>query len=629
MCGIAGIFSLTGDRVDHEALQRMAQAQTHRGPDEHGCWCHADMGLAHRRLAVIDLQQGRQPMRNAAGTTWICYNGEIYNHARLRRQLQADGAQFHSRCDTEVLIHLYDRYGSAMLPRLEGMFAFAIFDLQRGRLLLARDRLGQKPLFYFVANNCLAFASELQALAKAPGFPAELSLQAVHDYLSFQYVPGPRTIYSGVHKLPPAQMLIVERNQHQALKPKTYWQPSYVPKSTLSFADAAVELRRRLQLAVEKRLIADVPLGAFLSGGIDSTIIVGMMQQTLSQPVKTFTIGFADARYDERQYASAAAAFHGTEHQQRVVEPCDLNVVRKLVRHYGEPFADASMLPTYLLSAYTREHVTVALSGDGADELFGGYNRYLVMNQARFADLLPLAMRRKTLLLLQRLLPGSSEERSFGGRLQRLLTIAAAPAEERYLSVINRFDESRKHSVYGPRMRQQRLRPCGELMRHYFHQTTTATLAEQPAEVDLHTYLVDDILTKVDIASMANSLEVRSPFLDHDVVEFAAQLPWHFKQRGFSRKRLLRAACADLLPPALARRPKMGFGVPLAHWFRNQWQAELRSILLDPAVARRGLFAPTAIAELIDQHCQGSADHSYCLWTLLVFELWCQEQQQL
>ncbi len=625
MCGIAGIFNTKGSPVDATALAAMTQALTHRGPDDSGLWQAEGIGLGHRRLSIIDLAGGHQPMLDPDGRFCIVFNGEIYNFRELRAELERQGIAFQTRSDTEVLLQLFRRDGPEMLSRLHGMFAFAIYDTQRRRIFLARDRFGKKPLVYFFRNGCLAFASELQALRHAPDCPTDVRLQSVHDYFSYQYVPSPDTIYCGVRKLLPGSFLVVDAGAATEPVPQAYWSLRFSPDQGASFADSAAYVRYRLQEAVTDRLVADVPLGAFLSGGVDSTCIAGLMSQCGRGRVKTFTIGFGDPAYDERAYARLAAEALGTEHTEREVEAQDFAVVRQLVRHCGEPFADASILPTYLLCRSTREHVTVALSGDGADEVFGGYERYRALRLARSLDAFPLPVRRGLVSALVAMLPRGGHERTAGARLRRLLQLLAEAPDQRYFQLVNKLAAPLRQRLLGPRFRDASLAAPEAFLATWFRQVTTPEADGAAAEVDLHTYLLNDILTKVDIASMAASLEVRCPFLDHRVVEAAARLPWRFKQQGRARKRILDAACRDLLPAPIRRRSKKGFGVPLAAWFRGAWQPMLRDVLLDPACRARGFFAPETVEGLIQAHAAGAADHSYVLWSLLVFELWCQE----
>lgn len=621
MCGIAGIINLDNTPVSSATLAEMNNAQIHRGPDEEGIRVDGAAGLAHRRLSIIDLSGGRQPLSNEDGTVWITYNGEIYNHREIRKNLEAKGHLFKTKCDTEVIVHLYEEYGKECVLHLNGMFAFGIFDKKKQYLLLARDRLGQKPLVYFHKNSIFAFASELQSLEKHPDMPSEINPQAIHDYLTLQYIPCPSTIYREVHKLPPAHLLELKLSEGVP-RLHCYWSCDYSKKCDLSYKDAKIQLRELLEDAVDKRLMSDVPLGAFLSGGIDSTIIVGLMSKISRQPVKSFTIGFEEQKYDERRYANIAALNFATEHHEKIVNPADFSVLEKLVRHYGEPYSDASMLPTFLLSRFTREHVTVALSGDGSDELFAGYYRYLVMKFAKIADLFPLSVRKPVSSILSSLLPAKTEERTFAGNIQRILQIASTTPETRYLNLISRFDEKRKKSIYGEKLAGLALCDTQQYLNTLYSNCMAEDSIEQIMETDLHSYLPGDILTKIDIASMANSLELRNPFMDYRVVEFAASLPLSYKQCGKSRKHILRDTFKDIIPQELLCRGKMGFGVPIARWFRNEWRNIIRGKLLDGRSVSTGYFNRKNIETLISEHQNLQADNSYALWALLIFELW-------
>jgi asparagine synthase (glutamine-hydrolysing) len=626
MCGIAGIVHLDAAPVDADVLAAMAQALAHRGPDGDGIRIDGPVGLAHRRLSIIDLAAGTQPLGNEDGTVWVTYNGEIYNHAALRAQLEATGHVFRTRCDTEVLVHLYEEVGPEFVRHLNGMFAFALWDSRRRRLILARDRLGQKPLFYFRTPRRLAFASELHALARHPDLPRDFDLQAVHDYLSLQYIPAPHTVYRHARKLPPAHSLDLDLDTGNA-RLQSYWHCRFDHKTRLSYADAREHLRELLTDAVRCRLMADVPLGAFLSGGLDSTLVVGLMAKICQQPVNTFTVGFPEAAYDERRFARIAAKRFATNHRERMVEPADFDTLTHLVQHFGEPFCDASMLPTFLLSQFTREHVTVALSGDGADEIFAGYYRYLVLKYAACADILPARLRRILWRHLAKLLPPTTDERTFIGKTRRILAMAAASPEERYYGLIARFRGDAKRAVYGPRLRDANIAPTRHLPHALLAGATANNPVEQLMEMELQSYLPGDILTKVDIASMACSLEVRSPFLDYRVAEFAAALPRTWKQRGLTRKRILLDTFPDLVPADIRRREKLGFGVPIATWLRHDWHQLAKERLLDGQATATGFFDRTAIENLLREHANHLADHSYPLWAMLIFELWLENTQ--
>lgn len=625
MCGIAGIYNLNGAPVDETVLRGMRDSLIHRGPDGEGVWLGDGIGLAHRRLSIIDLEGGAQPMGNEDGSIQVTFNGEIYNHVELRERLQDKGHVFKTTCDTEVIAHLYEEMGAKCVSRLDGMFAFAVYDKNTRGLLVARDRMGQKPLVCFMSGTgqsaVFAFASELQALTAHPLMPKELDPQALHDYLSLQYIPAPNTIYEGVRKLPSGHILEISR-EHPTPKVTRYWRCDYGSKSEDSYEKACGQLRDLLEGAVQKRLMSDVPLGAFLSGGIDSTIIVGLMRKFSLLPVKTFTIGFLEERYDERVYAKAAAEFLGTDHSAKVVNPADFKVLEKLVAHYGEPYCDASMIPTYFLSEFAREHVTVALSGDGADELFCGYNRYVVMKFARFADFLPISTRRGLAKLLDRFTPSFAEERSRAGRFSRLLDALSATPESRLFDLTNRFPEHLKRDIYSEDFARFAVRDTQRLFDQLHSACSASEHAEKSMEMDLTSYLPGDILTKVDIASMATSLEVRSPFMDHKVAEFAASLRLRYKLRGTTRKRILSDTFKDLIPSALRERGKMGFGVPIADWLRGDWREISRERLLDGKAMATGYFRRDAVERMFDEHAAGTADHSYRLWALLVLDIW-------
>jgi len=641
MCGICGILERdVAKAVSRDVLRRMVARLRHRGPDDAGTFVRGErpgspevrpegprnLGLGMARLAVIDVLGGRQPMSNEDGSVWVVFNGEVYNFRELRRALRARGHRFRSQADTEVLVHLYEEEGERLVNRLRGMFAFALWDEPRGRLVLARDRLGQKPLVYYDDGARLVFASELQALLEAPGIPRRLSPVALDLYLTYQYIPAPHTIFEGVLKLPPAHILVVDAGGKRL---ESYWEPPREVRP-MGEAEAGSSLRERLDEAVRMRLVSDVPLGAFLSGGVDSSITVALMSRHSHEPVKTFSIGFGQRAYDELRYARAVAETFETEHREFTVEPDAVSLLPRLVRHYGEPFADSSAIPTFYLAQRTREHVTVALSGDGGDEAFGGYDRYRAMRLGEMFDRLPLLVRRAVLAGPGRLLRtlSTSEPRTLRRRLRRFAEALALPRGERYLEWVAYFREAERLALYSDRFREK-LR--GERPQDYlveeFARVGRLDAAAATAMVDATTYLANDILVKVDVASMANSLEVRSPFLDHEVFAFGLSLPTRLKLSVFSRagKILLRRAFADLLPPRILRRRKMGFGVPMAAWLRGPLREHLRGTLLASDCPERGYFRPETIRRLVEEHLARRADHADRLWALLVFEQWHRE----
>ena len=630
MCGISGIFNLSGEAVSIKLLDLMNSQQLHRGPDGGDIWVDRNIGLGHRRLSIIDLISGKQPISNEDDSIYVTFNGEIYNHCELRENLQSKGHIFKTSCDTEVIVHLYEEYGASCVSYLDGMFAFAIFDIKKKYMLLARDRMGQKPLVYF--NNpgnsekgaVFAFSSELQALKKHPAMPTDMNNQAIHDFLSLQYIPAPQTIYKNVHKLPPGHILEISEKDPN-VRISQYWQCQYDKKCDLNFNDATIQLRQLMEHSVQERLMSEVPLGAFLSGGIDSTIIVALMKKFSLMPVKTFTIGFNEEKYDERSFAQIAANHLKTEHFQKIVNTADFNTLELLIKHYGEPYSDASMLPTFMLSQFTREHVTVALSGDGADELFAGYYRYLVMKYARFADYIPFNFRKNIVTLLQKMIPLNTEERTFAGKADRILNTVSSSSNNRYLTIINRFNEDKKLSIYSNDFANLALENTQAQFDLISSQLTATNSIEKVMETDLLSYLPGDILTKVDIASMANSLEVRSPFMDHKVAKFAASLPIKYKQKGNNRKHILVEAFKDIIPKDLLERKKMGFGVPIAKWLREDWKDISKERILDGKSVSNCILNRTEVEKMLSQHHNMQTDNSYPIWSLLILEIWMEQ----
>ncbi len=632
MCGITGaVWNEARRAIGRETLLRMTSALRHRGPDDEGGHLEeirlsraegttVGVALGHRRLSIIDLGGGHQPMPNEDESVWVVFNGEIYNFASLRRRLEGGGHRFRSHSDTEVLVHLYEEMGPEFVTALNGMFAIAIWDARHGRLVLARDRLGQKPLVYRREPGRLLFASELKSLLELPDLPREVDPQALDLYLTYQYVPHPHTIYKGFSKLPPGHFGVWENGQWAVHR---YWSPDFnrqVDRPAEQYREA---LRETLTSAVRLRLQSEVPLGAFLSGGVDSTIIVGLMQQAVRQPVKTFSIGFPIAEYDETSFARQAASHLGTEHHEFRVEPEALEILPQLVWQYDEPFADSSAIPTWYVSQQTRQHVTVALTGDAGDELFAGYPRYRAVRLAHWIDHLPLAAKRVLFGRWWQRLPASPRQKSFRRRLKRLVSALAMPPARRYLEWIAIFNESRRAELYEEEfVRRLDDRDPLEFLNAAFAAVRDRDPVSQVSLVDLMTYLPCDLMTKVDIASMAHSLECRQPFLDYRVVELGIGMPVALKMRGLRGKRILMETFADLIPPDIRRRQKMGFGVPLDHWFRHELRELTHDVLLAPETLQRGYFRPESLRRLVQEHVEGRFDHSYRLWALLFFELW-------
>lgn len=631
MCGIAGaIWTSSAEPIDEAGLRRMTDVLVHRGPDGEGFYStsialprgrgeQTFVALGHRRLSIIDRAGGQQPMANEDGSVWVTYNGEIYNFRELRRRLEGGGHVFRSDCDTEVLVHLYEDAGPSFVRHLNGMFALAVWDGREGQLTIARDRVGKKPLVYRQESNRLLFASELKSLLQAPGAPRELDPGALDAYLTYQYVPHPESILRGYRKLSPGHLAVWRDG---SLRIERYWNPSFA-EQTRSPEEYLREVRDTLRSSVELRLQSDVPLGAFLSGGIDSSIVVGLMRELTGQPVKTFSIGFPVPEYDETAYAREAATRFGTEHHEFRVEPDCVEALRTLVWHYDEPFADSSAIPTYYVSKLTREHVTVALTGDGGDELFAGYLRYRAVDIADRFDRLPAAWRSLFTHRAWNLAPDIGRQRSVVRRLHRLRASLAKRPLERYLDWMGVFDERARAELYTDEFCEQLPdRDPIVFLADAFARVKGRDAVTVASMADLLTYLPDDLLVKVDIASMANSLECRAPFLDYRLVELAAGMPIGLKYRRGRGKRILLEAFGDLLPTSIQRRGKMGFGVPLDHWFRHELRDFARDILLDPVARNRGYFRPEAVRRLFEEHESGRADRSHRLWALLFFEMW-------
>jgi len=624
MCGIGGkLFFDPSRKVDRSSLERMNSVLDHRGPDDAGIYLAGPVGLAHRRLSIIDLSPaGHQPMANGDGTVWITYNGEIYNFLELRGQLEREGVAFSSRTDTEVILALYERYGVECLRYLRGMFAFAIWDGRARTLFVARDRVGKKPLCYYHDPERFVFASESKAILQDPEVPVAPDLQAIHHYLTYGYVPSPHSAFRGFRILPPAHYLLVRDGQVRVAR---YWQLRYRPKLRKDEAALCEELLARLREAVRLRMISDVPLGAFLSGGIDSSTVVALMSECSSGPVKTFSIGFEEEAYNELPYARLVAERYGTDHHEFVVKPDAIGVLPELVWHYNEPYADSSAIPTYYLAKLTRQHVKVALNGDGGDENFAGYDRYLANRIAERYDRFPRPLR-AALEWGVKSLPGL---RPFlGGPYRRAKRFFAAASEEpkrRYGRWVGVFPNALKAELYAPAFREVTARSDSlELLFATYEAQDAPDFVDATLGVDVATYLPNDLLVKMDIASMAHSLEARSPILDHVFMEFAASIPSSLKLRGLTKKYIFKLAVRNLLPAAVIDRPKMGFGVPIDRWFRRELRETAYDTLLGSRCLDRGLFQQTVVRRLLDEHGSGRAEWHPQLWSLLVLELWFQ-----
>jgi asparagine synthase (glutamine-hydrolysing) len=621
MCGLVGVVDLLGERpVDRDLLERMNESQHHRGPDEGGLHLEPGAGLGHRRLSIIDLSTGQQPLYNEDRSVVIVFNGEVYNFRDLYRQLSAAGHRFRTRSDTEAIVHAWEEWGERCVERLRGMFAFAIWDRNRATLFLARDRLGKKPLYYALLGDGHAlFASELKALLAHPGLPREVEPRAVEDYFAYGYVPDPRTILKHAHKLPPAHTLTLVRGS-PVPAPREYWDVPFRSVPVKGEAEAASELTDRLREAVQVRLVSEVPLGAFLSGGVDSSAVVAMMAGLLSDPVNTCSIAFGDPAYDETAYAAEVARRYRTNHHVDRVDTDDFDLIDTLAGLYDEPFADSSAVPTYRVCELARKRVTVALSGDGGDESFAGYRRYRWhASEERLRALVPGLLRR-ALAPIARAYAGLGWAPR-GAQVRATAESLARGSVDGYAGLVSAVDPDLRQGLYSAEMRR-------ELQGYTALSVLRDHAARAPVEhpvalaqyLDFKTYLPGDILVKVDRASMGHALEVRAPFLDHELVEWVSGLPPEMKLSGAEGKAVLKRALEPYLSDDILHRPKMGFAVPLARWFRGPLRERVRETLLGPAVADSGLFDRAVLQRLVDDHQSGRRDHSAALWALLMYE---------
>ena len=625
MCGITGWANLDsrtppGDGAK-ELLHAMCERMTHRGPDSEGLFVSQGVALGMRRLAIIDLVTGEQPVFNEDQSVAVVLNGEIYNYRELRTKLEERGHTFRSASDTEVLPHLYEEYGKDMVEHLNGMFAFALWDAKRGRLLLARDRFGEKPLYWGIFSSTLLFASEPKVLLAHPLVTPALNLAALRQYLSFDYVPAPLSIYEGINKLPAASRLMVQNGQ---VETDSYWCLSYKKKQPIpTEREAAEQLLDLMSDSVRMRLVSDVPLGVLLSGGVDSSTVAALAVRNSSEPVKTFSISFAEASFDESSYARGVAKFLGTDHhEERLSANLAANLVSEIGSWMDEPFSDPSLVPTYLLSRFTRKHVTVALGGDGGDELFAGYPMYRGHYWASIYAHTPKMLRSGLIEPVIRLLPKKTKNLSFDFKALRFVTGVKYDTVARHHVWFGSFTPEEQHELLTKDVLESTDGDIYNEARQMLAACDASDLVEQMQNLDTRLYLAEDILTKVDRASMAVSLEVRAPFLDPRVAEFVASLPSNYKLRGSKTKYILKRAVADLVPPFVRRRSKKGFGVPVAEWLKGKLRPLARDLLSPERVRRAGVFNADYITRLQDEHERGTANHRKLLWTLLMFELW-------
>lgn len=596
----------------------MTDTLVHRGPDDEGFYHAGPVGLGHRRLSIIDLDGGHQPLANEDDTVWVVFNGEIYNFGELHTQLVKKGHTFKTRSDTEVIVHLYEDEGENCFQRLRGMFAIAIWDARNRKLLLARDRVGKKPLFYFHDGSRIAFASEMKAILEVPGVPREIDPEAVSDYFSFRYVPAPKSIFKNIRKVLPGHYLVASKD---GIRETEYWDLSFNRIEEFSEEQWCERLLDTYREAVRLRLMSEVPLGAFLSGGVDSSSVVALMAGLLNGPVTTCSIGFEEEEFNELGYAREIASRFGTSHHEHVVRPDALGVVEKLVWHYDEPFADSSAVPTYYVSKAAREHVTVTLSGDGGDENFAGYRRYYFDNRENIVrELLPESIRRPIFGNIASIYPKADwAPRIFRGKAT-FQNLARSPIEAYFRSVSAVQAEVKEQLLHGDLRRHLRGYDSLDVLRGYYDKAGTTDSLSRIQYVDIKTYLADDILVKVDRASMANSLEVRAPLLDHKLMELAATMPASIKLRGRNGKYILKKALERFLPQSILYRKKMGFAVPIARWFRT----DIKDLAHDALLSRNceTILNASTVTRLWSEHQSGLRDRSTELWTLLMFRLW-------
>jgi asparagine synthase (glutamine-hydrolysing) len=619
MCGIAGIFNVKErEPVSEDHLKEMTDTLVHRGPDDEGFYTSNSVGLGHRRLSIIDLSAGHQPMSNEDDTVWVVFNGEIYNYPELRALLEKKGHVFKTHSDTEAIIHLYEEEGEECFRLLRGMFATALWDERKRKLVLGRDRVGKKPLFYYYDGCRIVFASEIKAILKVPGICRDIDLEAVSDYFSLLYVPAPKSIYTKIRKLRPGHYLTVSE---RGLKEVEYWDLSFRDNEELSEQQWIERILASYRETVRIRLMSDVPLGAFLSGGVDSSSVVAMMAEAKNGRVLTCSIGFEDEAFNELPYAREVARYFDTEHHEQIVHPDAVGIVEKLAWHYDEPFADSSAVPTYYVSKTAREHVTVALSGDGGDENFAGYRRYYFDQRENWLrSWLPSEVRRPVFGTLASLYPKADwAPRIFRGKAT-FENLARAPIEA-YFRSVSAVQTSLKNELLHPDVMSHLAGYDSlDVLRHYYDKADTEDTLSRIQYVDIKTYLTDDILTKVDRASMANSLEVRAPILDHKFMELAARIPSSLKLRGRVGKYIFKKTLEPLLPQATLTRPKMGFAVPLARWFRHELKEMAHEVILGRHA--EDFTEPRIVEKIWGEHQRGFRDRSTELWTLLMFRLW-------
>lgn len=627
MCGICGIYAWRGnEKVEFESIKKMNDLLIHRGPDDEGFYIENNFAMAMRRLSIIDLSTGKQPISNETEDIFIVFNGEIYNFLELKPELLKRGHKFKTKSDTEVILHLYEEYGEDFVNYLRGMFAVSIWDKKRKKLVLARDRIGKKPLYYYFDNNYFCFSSELNSLISFGKINKTINLTAIDAYLVLQYIPAPLTIYNEIKKLPPASILVFEKGN---IKIKRYWDLPLEQISNISFEEAKLEIKRLIFESTKLRMISDVPVGAFLSGGIDSSVVVAVMSQLSSKPVRTFSIGFKEEEFSELKYAREVARMYNTEHSEFIVSEDMTDILDSLIVNYGEPYADSSALPSYYVSKITRNYVKVALNGDGGDENFAGYLRYIGTKIAYIAKKFSPDFLVKLGLILTAPFKDKTAPFNTLWRLRKLLAaLDEGRMENIYLSTVSYFKINEKNELLTERFKDLvglEINYAQKYINELFSKVKDKEFINQLLYVDFNSYLPQCLMTKMDIASMANSLEARSPLLDHKLIEFVYPLKSSYKMKGFKTKYILKQTFKDMLPKNIYGRGKMGFGIPLGVWFRGELKKRFEELCLSEKALSRGYFNREYLLNLWSEHQSFKRDHGYKLWALLMLELWHQK----
>ncbi|HOL62017.1 MAG TPA: asparagine synthase (glutamine-hydrolyzing) [Elusimicrobiales bacterium] len=622
MCGICGIFSFKNEKINHGDLKKMNDLLIHRGPDDEGFYVEETVGIAMRRLSIIDLESGKQPISNETNDIITVFNGEIYNFKEIKNELLSKGHKFKTKTDTEVIVHLYEEMGTDFPKKLRGMFAVALWDKRKKRLVLTRDRLGKKPLFYYIDSDYFAFSSEIDSLISFEKVKKTINLTAIDSFLTLQYIPAPSTIYKEVKKLEQAETLVIDKN---GIKNEKYWEIEERPIK-ISFEEAKDEVKRLVEESVKLRMISDVPIGAFLSGGIDSSVVVSVMARN-SPRVKTFSIGFKEEKYSELNYAKELAEMYSTEHTEFIVEEKMTDALENLVKIYNQPFADPSALPSYYVSKITSKYVKVALNGDGGDENFAGYSRYQAIKILDFIKRFGPDLLFKAIFYLSE--PFKEKNAPFGNiwKLRKFLRIAMKESiEKSYISSLSFFDTEEKNRILTDKFKKlidKEINYSEKYLLNLMEKNKSGDIIKSVTKTDIYSYLSECLMTKMDMASMSNSLETRSPLLDHKLTEFAQNLPSDYKLKGFTKtKFILKEAFKNNLPDSINNRGKMGFGIPLGIWFRGELKKKFEEYCLSDRAIKRGYFDRKEIERLWEEHQSFKRDHGYKLWALLMLEIW-------